>query len=117
MAQMADNIVVIGKGKLIASTSMAQLVAGSAHSGVYVRVPDLSKLVVALKKSGHTYVKLDDGIKVANATTDEVGKMAFAAGTPVLELTNQSASLEEAFLELTADAQEYKTHGEKEISA
>jgi ABC-2 type transport system ATP-binding protein len=117
MAQMADNIVVIGKGKLIASTSMAQLVAGSAHSGVYVRVPDLSKLVVALKKSGHTYVKLDDGIKVANVTTDEVGKMAFAAGTPVLELTNQSASLEEAFLELTADAQEYKTRGEKEISA
>lgn len=109
MSQMADNIVVIGKGKLIASTSMAELVAGSAHSGIYLRVPDVSKMVVALKRSGHSYVKLDDGLKVANVTTDEIGHMAFEAGVPVLELTNQSASLEEAFLELTSGAEEYKT--------
>lgn len=109
MSQMADNIVVIGKGKLIASTSMAELVAGSAHSGIYVRVSDISKMVVTLKQTGHTYVKLDDGIKVANVTTDEIGKLAFEAGVPVLELTNQSASLEEAFLELTSGSEEYKT--------
>lgn len=116
MALMADNIVVIGKGKLIANTSMAELVAGSAHSGVYVRVPEVSKMMTALRKAGHSYIKVDDGIKVANVTTDEVGKLAFAAHMPVLELTNQSASLEEAFLELTADAQEYKAHGEKEAT-
>lgn len=112
MSQMADNIVVIGKGKLIADTSMSELLAGSTHSGVFVRVTEPTKMATLLKQKSLSYVKLDDGIKVVGIKTDDVGRMAFDAGLTVLELTNQAASLEEAFLELTAGAEEYKAHKE-----
>jgi ABC-2 type transport system ATP-binding protein len=56
--------------------------------------------------------KEQNGLKLTGVKTDQVGKIAFEAGIPVLELTSHVASLEEAFLELTADAQEYRT-GEK----
>lgn len=112
MAQMADNIVVIGKGKLIASTTMSQIVSGSSHSSVFVRSQSLNKLEKVLGAAKLTFTKQDGGLAVSGAKTDEVGKLAFAAGVPVLELASRSASLEEAFLELTADAQEYRT-GEK----
>lgn len=108
MSQMADNAVVIGKGKLIVSGSMKELVAGSSHSGVFVRVAEPLRLVPLLKQRSLSFVRLDAGIKIAGITTDELGKIAFDAKIPVLELTNQSASLEEAFLELTAQTEEYK---------
>jgi ABC-2 type transport system ATP-binding protein len=113
MAQMADNIVVIGKGKLIASTSVDALVSGSAHSSVFVRAGNIKALSNALTTGKHTYETHDGGLLVRGLKTDDIGKLAFDAGIPILELSNKSASLEEAFLELTADAQEYKSHGEK----
>ncbi|HSX28934.1 MAG TPA: ATP-binding cassette domain-containing protein [Candidatus Saccharimonadales bacterium] len=109
MAQMADNVVVIGRGKLIKSSPVAQFIAGSTHSGVFVRVQDTGALKKKLEATHLTFETLDGGLKVAGATTDEVGKLAFSAHVPVLELTTHNASLEEAFLELTADAAEYKT--------
>lgn len=109
MSQMADNIIVIGKGRLIADTSIDKLIAGSAHSGVFVRAQHLTRLEAALRKANIKFEARDDGLKVTGKSTDDIGKLAFKAGTPVLELTSQSASLEEAFLELTAGAEEYKT--------
>lgn len=113
MSQMADNIVVIGRGKLIASTAMDKLISGSAHSSVFVRVKELAKLEKVLKDKKMAFTKQDDGLGITGAKTDEIGKLAFAAGLPVLELSPRSASLEEAFLELTAESQEYKAHTEK----
>jgi ABC-2 type transport system ATP-binding protein len=110
MAQMADNIVVIGKGKLIASTSMEQLVAGSAHNGVLVRAPHPAKLEELLKAEGITFAKTDKTtLQVMGVKTDDVGRMAFQAGVQLNELSGRAASLEEAFLELTAGSEEYKT--------
>ena len=109
MSQMADNVVVIGRGKLIANTSMDELISGSAHSGIFVRVGSPSKLEAALEKAKITFEKLDGGLKIVGKKTDEIGKLAFAAGTPVLELANRSASLEEAFLEITAGSEEFAT--------
>jgi ABC-2 type transport system ATP-binding protein len=111
MSQMADNIVVIGKGKLIAETSISELISGNAHSGVFVRVSKQAVLEKALDKAKIGYVKQQGGLRINGSKSDEIGKLAFAAGTPVLELVNQSASLEEAFLELTADSQEYQAGG------
>jgi ABC-2 type transport system ATP-binding protein len=108
MSQMADNIVVIGRGKLIASTSMKDLIAGSAHSGVFVRSGKNSQLEQLLKQEKFSYQKEADGFKISDTKTDAVGKLAFEAGIPVLELANKSASLEEAFLEITEGAEEYK---------
>lgn len=110
MALMADNIIVIGKGKLITSTSMAALTSGNAHSSVFVRAGNAGLLEKTFKKETFAYEKLDGGFKVTGRTTDDIGKLAFNAGVPVLELTNKNASLEEVFLQLTEGAEEYKSH-------
>src|SRR5690606_11400402 len=108
---MADNIVVIGKGKLIANTTVEELTAANNHSGIFVRAKNQSKLETTLKDNKIEYTSLDGGLSVKGATTDKVGQLAFRAGVPVLELSKRSASLEQAFLELTSGAEEYKTHG------
>lgn len=112
MSQMADNIIVIGRGKLIASTSMDKLIAGS-HAGVFVRTAELEKLEHALRNNNLSFVSQNGGLAVKGVHTDEVGKLAFAAGLAVLELSPQTASLEEAFLELTAGSEEYAAHAKK----
>jgi ABC-2 type transport system ATP-binding protein len=112
MALMADNIVVIGKGKMIANTSVDALISGSAHSSVFVRSNNIEALSKGLKGAQLHFTHQGEGLAVTGAKTDEVGKVAHAAGVTVLELTSKSASLEEAFLELTADAQEYKSHAD-----
>ncbi|HVA10545.1 MAG TPA: ATP-binding cassette domain-containing protein [Candidatus Dormibacteraeota bacterium] len=109
ISQMADNVIVIGKGKLIANTSVKQLVSGSVRSSIFVRVAKLDQLEKVLKKRKLAYEKVDGGLKLSGVKTDEVGKLAFKAGLPVLELANHSASLEEVFLELTAGSEEFQT--------
>lgn len=114
MSQMADDVVVIGRGKLIASTSIEKLVSGSAHSGVVVRAENMDELAKALERAHLSYVReISGAFKVNGAKTDDVGRLAFQAGLPVLELANHTASLEDAFLELTEGSEEYKAHMQK----
>jgi ABC-2 type transport system ATP-binding protein len=108
MSQMADNVIVIGKGKLIANTSIKQLVSSNVHSSIFVRVAKVAELEKILKDRDLPYEKVDGGLKLTGVKTDAVGKLAFEAGLPVLELSNHSASLEEAFLELTAGSEEFQ---------
>lgn len=114
MSQMADNVVVIGKGKLITSTSIADLISGSSKGGVMVRVNNAAKLKTALQKQAAKFEDVEGGLKVHGLSTDEIGKLAFAEGLTVLELARHEASLEEAFLSITADAQEYSGHTNSE---
>lgn len=116
MAQMADNIIVIGKGKLIASTSIAAMTGGK-HAAVYVRIEagDVKKFQAACKLQNYSLEESQAGWLVHAAadtkqalTTDQIGRLAFGARVPVLELSQRAASLEEAFMELTGDAEEYK---------
>lgn len=113
MSQMADNLIVIGRGKMIASGTVDDIVSGAKGSAVTVRVEDPAKLEKLFKKQNVVFDAADGIMRVHGSTTDEIGRMAFGAGTAVLELSNHSVSLEEAFLEITADAQEYKSHEEK----
>lgn len=112
MALMADNVVVIGKGKLIADTSMKELLASSGHSGVFVRSPKLAVLEKALRARKVQFEKADGGLKVAGVTTEAIGKLAFLSGIPLYELAMKSASLEDAFLEITAGSEEFATKQE-----
>ena len=107
MSQIADNVVVIGKGKMIADTSIKSLLASSG-SAVFVRTSSVSTLESALGKAGFTYKKDDGGLVVESAKTDEIGKLAYNAKLTVLELTAHNASLEQAFLELTEGTAEYE---------
>jgi len=112
MSQMADNVVVIGKGKLIADTSIEKLLAGSSSS-VFVRTSSLSSLETVLKSAGLDYTKDGRGLVVKSAKTDDIGKLAHDAKLTVLELSAHNASLEQAFLELTEGAAEYEGRSEK----
>lgn len=110
MALMADNVVVIGQGKLIADTSIAELTASASH-GVLVRVDDASKLEAALTKQKIEFATTEQGIRIPNKATDEIGALAFAQKLTVLELSEQRASLEQIFLEITSDSAEYRKGG------
>lgn len=111
MQLMADNIVVIGKGKMIAETSMTKLIAGSAESGVFVRSPKLSVLKRVI---GNRFAveKHANGLKITGVGTNEIGKLAYEANVPVYELSNLTASLEDVFLQITEGSEEFS--GQKE---
>ncbi|MDQ3123363.1 MAG: ATP-binding cassette domain-containing protein [bacterium] len=111
MSLMADDLVVIGKGKLIATGSMDTILNGAKGNGVFVRTSKLAQLERALKEQKYSVEKQNDGLKVVGAKTEDIGHLAYEAGIPILELSNQAFSLEEAFLELTTGSQEYKTGG------
>jgi ABC-2 type transport system ATP-binding protein len=111
MALLADNLVVIGRGKLLADTSMKDFVNNNVSSTVFVRVTELDKLKDALDKVKISYKKDGKGLELSGVKTDKVGKLIFDLKMPILELSTKTASLEEAFLEVTAGSEEYKGIG------
>lgn len=115
MQLMADNVVVIGKGKLIADTSIKALTSGKAHAGVFVRAASHGELEKVFTSATMSFEKLDGGYKVIGQTTDEIGKLSFKAGIPLLELANRNASLEDVFLKLTEGAEEFSTSKGKRL--
>jgi ABC-2 type transport system ATP-binding protein len=109
MALTAEHLIVIGKGRLIADMSTAEFIASAAPAAVRVRGTDPVALAAVLRGPGITVEAADGGaLTVTGMTTDQVAIAAAAAGLTVLELAAQQASLEEAFVDLTADAVEYR---------
>jgi ABC-2 type transport system ATP-binding protein len=108
MEHTADQLIVIGRGKLIADCTMKEFVAGASGAAVRVRTPSADQLVNAVTAKGATAAAGDDGaVEVRGMTTEQVGDLAFGEGIRLHELTTVRASLEEAFMELTADSVEY----------
>ena len=109
MALTAQHLVVIGRGRLIADTGVAEFIAGAAPSVVRVRSTDPEELAARLEGPEVAVTPAGDGaLAVAGLSTDQVGRIAGAAGITLLELTAQQASLEEAFIDLTRDAVEFR---------
>jgi ABC-2 type transport system ATP-binding protein len=107
MAVSADEIIVIGRGRFITSGSVNDLTK-SVGGTVLARASDHDKLcTVVTSHHGVVHVANDEGITISGLTSDEVGQLAFDAGITIFELTPQRASLEEVFMDLTADAVEY----------
>lgn len=110
MALTADEVVIIGRGKLISQTSIEELLAQSTENFVRVRSPEAAKLKVALETEGAVVAVEDDGsLSVRGANEVAIGEMAAKMSVVLHELAPQSASLEEAFMELTEDSIEF--HG------
>jgi len=108
MEHTADRLIVIGRGKLIADCTMREFIAGSSGASVRVRTPSTEQLVRAVTAKGATAATEDDGsIEVRGMTTEQLGDLAFGEGIRLHELTTVRASLEEAFMELTASSVEY----------
>jgi ABC-2 type transport system ATP-binding protein len=111
MANTADRLLVIGRGKLIASTTVAEFVAGSDAGAVRVRSPQLDTLGELLSGAGIEATAEPDGsaLSVRGAAIEVIGDLAARNGITLHELSTQRASLEEAYLKLTDDAVEYRT--------
>ena len=109
MAMTAQHLIVIGRGRLIADTGMEEFIAGATPSVVRVRSTDPYALAARLRSREVAVSPDGDGaLVVSGLSTDEVGRVAGAAGITLLELTAQHASLEEAFMDLTRDAVEFR---------
>jgi ABC-2 type transport system ATP-binding protein len=113
MENTADHLIVIGRGKLIADCTMDDFIARSSGLTVLVRTPQPDELTRAVKAAGGTLIAPDDGdgdadeLRVRGLTADRVGDIAFANGVRLHHLAPARASLEQAFMELTADSVEY----------
>ena len=122
MQLMADHVVVIAGGKLVADSSLDELVAASTRNDVVMRARagDAEALTQALESAGLPVSEpptVDgESVVLVVATTDSaaVGLAAFGAGVPVLELTLRRPSLEQAFLDLTEGREQFRT-GSDEI--
>src|SRR5579863_8207615 len=107
MESTADHLIVIGRGKLIADCSMSEFIARSSGAAVRVRTPMADELIKALNAEGATTATDDGAIEVRGMTAEAVGDIAFEQGIRLHELAVVHASLEEAFMELTASSVEY----------
>ncbi|MDT7573616.1 MAG: type transport system ATP-binding protein, partial [Actinomycetota bacterium] len=107
MAQTADHLIVIGRGKLIADVGVKEFITSAGRNLVRVRTTDPKKLTALLEKAKAVVTPVDGALSVAGLTTDEIGIAAGGAGITLLELSAQTASLEEAFMELTHDSLEF----------
>ncbi len=109
MENTADHLIVIGRGRLIADCTMKDFVARASGAAVRVRTPSADQLVRAVSAKGATASAGDDGsIEVRGLLAEQIGDLAFSEGIRLHELTTVRASLEEAFMELTADSVEYR---------
>jgi ABC-2 type transport system ATP-binding protein len=108
MENTADHLIVIGRGRLIADCTMKDFVARASGAAVRVRTPSADQLIRAVSAKGATAGPGDEGsIEVRGLSAEQVGDLAFGEGIRLHELTTVRASLEEAFMELTADSVEY----------
>src|SRR5271155_2370405 len=109
MEYTADHLIVIGRGKLIADCSMSEFIARSSGASVRARTPMPDELIKAVTAKGAVAATGDeDVVEVRGMTTAEVGDIAFEQAIRLHELATVRASLEEAFMELTASSVEYR---------
>lgn len=111
--QMADNVVVIGKGKMITSASVKDLIKGKGKKAVIVKSSDNKALETVLRDNSLEFSKKDDSFEVLNTDTEQLGQLLFKAKVPIAELSEHSASLEDVFLEITSTSQEYRAKSQE----
>jgi ABC-2 type transport system ATP-binding protein len=126
MALTADHLVVIGRGQLIAESSTQEFIERSSEHSVLVRTPDGDRLRELIAADGGKTRPADNGpandgvasMIVTGLPAPRIGELAASASVVLHELAPQLASLEEAFMELTADSVEYgeAAHGKREQS-
>ena len=110
MAQTATRLVVVGRGRLIADTTVDEFIAQASHHTVTVRTPEPARLRELLLGPDVTVTTPQpDVMQIAGLTAEHIGTIAWQHQIPVYELTAQQATLEEAFMTLTNDSVEYRS--------
>ncbi|MCT9091422.1 ATP-binding cassette domain-containing protein [Streptomyces sp. ASQP_92] len=112
MALTADHLIVIGQGRLLADTSMADFIRENSRSFVRLRSPQWERLLDVLEQAGIAFTQTGDGaIEIDNGRIESLGELAAQHQLVLHELSGQQASLEEAFMQMTAGSVEYHAHG------
>jgi ABC-2 type transport system ATP-binding protein len=138
MAVTADHLIVIGRGRLIAASSTQEFIEGSSEKSVLVRSPEAARLADLINADGGKATpdgqapdgqapgeQAPDGqapdqagqLRVTGMDAPRIGELAAAGAIVLHELTPQRGSLEEAFMELTADSVEFGTHDADPVAA
>jgi ABC-2 type transport system ATP-binding protein len=118
MALTADHLVVIGQGRLMADTSMADFIHQNSRSYVRMRSPEQERLLDVLQGEGIKAVGVANGsLEVDGVPADRLGELAARERLVLHELSPQQASLEEAFMQLTAESVEYHAHDGEPVAA
>jgi ABC-2 type transport system ATP-binding protein len=108
MALMADELVVIGRGKMIYNGAMSDFVQTFTKQNVVVRTPAAETFAQALRREGAEVETRPDGsLLISGLETPAVGELAYREGVLLHELATHSASLEQAFISATGAAEEY----------
>ena len=116
MAQTAQDLIIIGRGHLVANTSMDEFIRANSGVSTIVRTPTedaAAALAAALEQVPFTR-SAEDGthvFRIPDRTTDDIGRIAFDAGVPLSELSERRASLEEAYLQSTEGHAQYVSPG------
>jgi ABC-2 type transport system ATP-binding protein len=112
MALTAEHLIVIGRGRLLADTSMADFIEKNSRSFVRIRTPQRERFKDVAHAAGHTVVEAGDGaFEIQDGDSAKLGELAAQHQLVLHELSPQRASLEEAFMQLTAESVEYHAHG------
>jgi len=110
MSLTADRLIIIGRGRLIAQTTVEDFLKGGSGNFVRVRSPQGDTLATLLIVQGVAVVRQADGtLRITGASCDAVGELARANGLTLQELSAHQASLEQTYMELTRDSVDYRT--------
>ncbi|QTE31068.1 ABC transporter ATP-binding protein [Pengzhenrongella sicca] len=110
MAQTADHIIVLGRGRVVADAPVGEILAGAGAGTVRVRSPRAEQLAGILETEGGAVTLVEsDVLSVTGIDAERIAELAAAAGVVVYELTPIAGSLEDAYMALTRDEVEYHT--------
>ncbi len=110
MSITADRLIVVGRGRLIAQTTVEELLKSGSDNFVRVRLLRADALATLLEAEGVAVVRqADDTLHVTGVTTEGVGEIARANGLLLRELSTHQASLEQVYMELTRDTVDYRS--------
>jgi len=110
MAQTADHIIVLGRGRIVADAPVNEILANASGGSVKVRTPQIAQLGPLLESEGASATATaPDLLSVTGIAAQRVGEIAAGAGVVLYELTPLTGSLEDAYMELTRDSIEYAT--------
>ena len=118
MAITADRLIIIGRGRLIAQTTVEELLRNGAGNFLRVRSPQRNQLTALLQARGAEVATESDGsARVTGATADAVGEIAREHGLTLQELSEQQVSLEQRYMELTGDSVDYHTAADARVAS
>ena len=109
MALVANHLIVIGRGKILADSDIGDFIDQAAEAQVRVRSPELAKLQSILAGNGANTAIADGTMDVTGLSIEAIGEAAAANGIVLHELTSRKASLEDAFMKLTGDSIDFRS--------